>query len=174
MTKCKECGMPESGLNYGEGNPFWKGGKYLSRGYVLKWEDRGGGRHQNHALEHRTVMERFIGRPLESGEIVHHINSNRTDNRIENLVLMNRSGHNRLHGYDPVNINQCKHIAVKSGWLKRKLTFAQAQEIRKVYGEGGKTQKQLGVEYGVSRDVIQTIVTNKTYLTKEGLYGKVC
>lgn len=42
-------------------------------------------------LEHRTVMEEYIGRKLEKDENVHHINGVRTDNRIENLELWNTS-----------------------------------------------------------------------------------
>ncbi len=52
-------------------------------------------------LEHRLVIESKIGRYLEDWEIVHHKNGDRSDNRPENLELLDGRARNGTEAHPP-------------------------------------------------------------------------
>lgn len=56
-------------------------------GYVLVWDRK----RLKNVLEHRLIMEEHLGRSLDGDENVHHINGDRSDNRLENLELWSSS-----------------------------------------------------------------------------------
>ena len=89
---------PNSAHN-GSDHPMWKGGRRThSLGYIyIHKPEHPYCDHQGYVLEHRLIMEQHLGRYLTKDEIVHHINENVKDNRIENLQLVTRKEHTNLH-----------------------------------------------------------------------------
>ncbi len=67
----------------GMNHPSWKGGRSKGKDGYIKISAGPG----KNLSEHRTVMEKFLGRKLYTKESVHHKNGIRDDNRIENLEL---------------------------------------------------------------------------------------
>ncbi len=52
---------------------------------------------EGYVLEHRLVMEEHLGRYLWPWEVVHHIDENKRNNTIENLLVMDPGEHMALH-----------------------------------------------------------------------------
>ena len=77
----------------GSKNPMWKGGIIYRLGYKFI-KDR------NHPFSNKRgyvryswlVMEKKIGRGLKKGEVVHHINGIKNDDRPDNLYLFKNTG----------------------------------------------------------------------------------
>lgn len=53
-----------------------------------------------YVLEHRIIMENYLGRILEDNEVVHHLNHDKFDNRLENLQVLTHNKHSKLHALD--------------------------------------------------------------------------
>lgn len=85
----------------GSGNPAWTGGRTLSSGGYIYKHCPGHPRATqkgNYVFEHIIMMENHLGRYLCENEVVHHINENRIDNRVENLLLCaSISEHTLIH-----------------------------------------------------------------------------
>jgi len=84
-------------MRSGPGHHRWKGGRTLtSHGYVLVRQPVHPRAFSNgYVYEHIIVAEEALGRMLGHGEIVHHRNGDKADNRPENLEVLASIRHHR-------------------------------------------------------------------------------
>ena len=83
----------------GKNHPKWKTGIHSSTGYT---KIRVGVSHpladpKGYAYEHLIVWVSAGNNRPRDGEMLHHRNGNKTDNRIENLELISRKNHHLYH-----------------------------------------------------------------------------
>ena len=72
--------------------------KRRSDGYISVYlPDHPRANKDGYVMEHVLIMEQQIVRYLAGNEVVHHINRIRSDNRIENLLLMDKQEHAKMH-----------------------------------------------------------------------------
>jgi hypothetical protein len=83
--------------------PWWKGGRtQMVNGYIMRQVgiDHPLADKHGRVYEHRLVMAEAVGRKLTRREHVHHINGDRTDNRLKNLMLFPSTAEHHRHHAD--------------------------------------------------------------------------
>ena len=65
---------------------------------------------KNGKYEHRAIMEEHIGRKLSKNEIVHHKDGNKHNNDIDNLQVMSRQEHSRMHRLEYIEKHGVKKV----------------------------------------------------------------
>jgi hypothetical protein len=96
------CGTPTNLDRFGNPRRFVRG--HNRRGAGHGWIERGyhyisiNGRK---TAFHRWLIEQMLGRPLSSDEIVHHVDGDPMNNDPDNLVILSRAEHTRIHAVGP-------------------------------------------------------------------------
>lgn len=78
----------------------WKGGEVTIDGRVYIYKPNHPNAMQSgrkYVARSRLVMSEHLNRPLTSSEIVHHVNGDKLDDRVENLMVVTRAKHNTIH-----------------------------------------------------------------------------
>lgn len=75
----------------GTTNPNWRGGKFKRKdGYINLSVGN-----SKRRLEHVVIYEKNYGSSLPKGSVIHHKNEDKSDNRLENLMLCKDIAHHR-------------------------------------------------------------------------------
>lgn len=103
--RCRSCFMTKYKPRFGTG----QGWVLHSTGYMTsciggKW-----------VYQHRYIMEKHIGRKLESWEHVHHIDGDKTNNELDNLELLESSDHHKQH-MDSETATKLSKLGHKARW----------------------------------------------------------
>jgi len=129
---CRNIGKSRSHQSIrGPEHQSWKNSRWEQNGYVMMSISSLPSEDQELALsmkdsshlctvrEHRLVMAKHLGRPLIRGELVHHKNGIKNDNRIENLELTTHKKHSNgiVFGNHRMKCPHCSFAAEASEFL---------------------------------------------------------
>ena len=141
------CSKKCSGIAHtGKLNPAYKRGYFINPSGYKKIRLEG-----IYKYEHRHLMEQSLGRKLTNDEDVHHIDGDKLNNNLCNLVVLTKREHAIKHG----------------NWLgennhNTKLTADKVRRIRELHNSGTSSSK-LAVKYGVDVSNVRYIVNKVTW-----------
>ncbi len=77
-------------------NPNWKGKRNNCGYYYIYHPNHPNAPPSGYISEHRFIAEQIVGRILDIDEYVHHIDMDKSNNKIENLFITKQKGHKAI------------------------------------------------------------------------------
>jgi hypothetical protein len=148
----------------GRFNPRWNGGTISGpdgRIMVFSPNHPHPNRSGHYVFRYRLMVEKHLGRYLLPSEIVRHKNGNPTDDRIDNLEVMDRRKHAKLHAPEmlaaaiPMVLRGERHPHAK-------LKASDIPKIRKMRA-GGMTLSAIGRHFDVNLSNIHKVLMGQTW-----------
>lgn len=173
----------------GDKNASWKSDRQLSKyGYVqVRVLDHPFRDKSDFVFEHRLIAEKYLltndnsvvidgKRYLSKDYVVHHKNFHRTDNRVENLIVMTKAEHQSLHAKLNANGHDEKGRFLKnSGIIKVKKVTETAIIPRKGTEDSAGYDLFVDIDKEIDIKPHETVMlqTNIAFSIPRGYYGAV-
>lgn len=118
----------------GKKSGSWKGGRIIDNGYICILKPK----HpycngKGYIQEHRLVMEKHLGRYLTKKEVVHHLDGDKANNKIENLHLFADMGEH--HSYHLKLKSLVEHSLLGNDFFDNKAYMKEYRKRKKVKNE---------------------------------------
>lgn len=115
---------------------------------------------RGYVLEHRIVIENHIKRLLSAKEVVHHIDGNKKNNTLSNLIVMLAPAHAKLHHstgrtYCKFSCPECRGVFVKE---RRKVLGKSAFCSRNCNGKFQKKKQLFGLTAEMKLAMAENII----------------
>lgn len=115
----------------GSNHPSWKGGTYISHdGYRMIYcpIDNPKNKWKYYRKEHIVVIEEYLGRKLAKGEVIHHIDGNKLNNTLNNLIVLDQKHHRQLHA----QLQSISYLLIENGYIRYDLDKQEYQIVEKL------------------------------------------
>lgn len=112
---------------------------------------------------HRLVYINFIG-DIEDGNVIHHIDGDEANNKLNNLQSMDYITHNNFHSHEPWNkgIAMPAHIVSKCTLSRTKTMFEKAVKMSKMR-KSGMSARDIAKVFDCTERTVHTTLSKKEY-----------
>ena len=121
--------------------------------------------------EHRAIMQDHLGKVLPRDVVVHHLNHDKHDNRIENLSTMSLADHSRMHMLACPNLRKVdederqrlREAYQGEGSNSAKLCNASVLKMREIYAEGKTSIRKIAKMFDVHHTTAGRAINGITF-----------